>query len=314
MKRRALLTTHVGGAVSLLAGCAGERNRSGPTSGDEVGTAPIAELEMSSVTDAEVARRATYRIDLEHRTTEREFATAVVTDGPKTVTAPNPPVPENRPFVYDDSVFELSYEVTNAKPSKEFRFTLSEVTATNEESETIEYESLPEVDKAKLEQYGWEDGGPFESEGVAVTYSNESIADSALVPDPEYDIVVWDSEMRAQITVEESDDSERKTYQYTSRQVHESAWEFGRNIREDHEIVLADLTDEQEAIVSEAIESDGGYEITEGEPPEAFDRLADALSQGEQVPIDGRSQTGSTVSGSYVVDYRETVYWTELSV
>lgn len=314
MNRRALLISQIGGMLTLLAGCAGDRDRTTPKKGGDVGTPPVAELVMKSVTDTEIARRATYRIDMEHRATERELAVSVIDEGSKTVTATNSPVPENRPFVYNSSVFELSYNIVQSDSARKFRITLSNVSS-EKAGNTIKYSDLPEIDKTKLAQYGWEDGGPFESAGVPIMYSEDGLSNSVLVPDFEYEVIKWDSETRARITIEHSGDTKVKTYRYTARQLHESAQEFGKTIRENHVIPLSALSKKQKTIISKAIGSENGYEITEGEPPKAFEQLVDRFSQGDEIPsIYSETQTEATASGSYIVRYEDEVYWAKLLV
>lgn len=312
MERRALLAAFVGG-IFTFAGCTGNNEPESSSGNGDVGTPPTAKLTLNAVTDVEIARRATYRIDLEHRSTQRDIAVATITDGPETVTAVNPPVPENRPIVYDGAVFELSYEKTSMAAASEFRLTLSSVESSTEANRTVEFRELPAVDRTKLQEYGWEDGGPFESAGVPIVYTDEEIADSALVPDPEYDVIEWETGHRARITVERSDDTERNVYKYTARKIHKSAQEFGGNIRKQHRIVLDGLPSEQRTIISQAIENNHGYKVTADELPEAFSQLLERFPPSKKIPRTyGETPTESSVSGSYVVRYEGDVYWAEL--
>jgi hypothetical protein len=315
MKRRALLTTHLAGVVILLTGCTGGNDRSSPKNSGDVGKSPEAELEMAPVTDAEIAKRTTYRIDQEHRTAERELIASVTKNGSKDVTATSPPVPENRPLVYDGSVFEFSYEVVESYPATTFRITLSGVDEDNGSDERLEYSSLPTVDKRRLERYGWDDGGPFEGAGVAVTYPDDSIPTSALVPKPEHSVLEWGPDRYALITVERAGDKQMKTYRYTARKLHQSASEFGQGIREDYEITLDALSDEQQTIVSEAIRSADGYEINEDEPPKAFEQLANRFPPSDELfSTSAETSTASPTSGLYIVCYEGAVYWTRLVI
>lgn len=312
MGRRSLLAAFVGG-IFTFAGCIGNNEPESSSGNGDVGTSPTAKLTLNAVTDVEIARRATYRIDLEHRSTQRDIAVATITDGPETVTAVNPPVPENRPIVYDGAVFELSYKKTSMAAASAFRLTLSSVKSSTEANRTVEFRELPAVDRTKLQEYGWEDGGPFESAGVPIVYTDEEIADSALVPDPEYDVIEWETGHRARITVERSDDTERNVYKYTARRIHESAQEFGGNIRKQHRIVLDGLPSEQRTIISQAIEDNHGYKVTADELPEAFSQLLERFPPSKKTPRTyGETPTESSVSGSYVVRYEGDVYWAEL--
>ncbi|MFC7257283.1 hypothetical protein ACFR97_15710 [Haloplanus litoreus] len=315
MNRRALLASISSGVAFSLAGCTSAQSGENTGNGGDVGTSPVADLEMTAVSDTEIARQVTYRIDLEHRTSERELAADVISNGSQTVTATNVPAPENRPFIYNESVYELSYEVLDAESATTFRLTLSTAESTGEDEESIRYQNLPTVDKEVLERFGWDDGGPFEVEGVETVYSDDEIAGSVLVASPEYEIIEWSDGTIARVTVEDSSGTEQHTYEYTSKQVHESAAEFGRSVREDHAFVLAELSEEQASIVSTAIEQDQGYRVDEGDPSEAFSQLVDLLArESEATPVYEDDDSDSSVSGSYIVRYDGEVYWTELFV
>jgi uncharacterized protein YceK len=82
------------GISLLLAGCSGVNSRVNPTSDGDPGTSPVAELDMKTVSDVEIAKRVTYRIDLEHRSSERDLAVATIWNGSKRVSATNAPAPE----------------------------------------------------------------------------------------------------------------------------------------------------------------------------------------------------------------------------
>lgn len=315
MDRRAVLASISSGIAFTLAGCTSTKSGANPGNGGDPGTSPVADLEMTAVSDTEIARRVTYRIDLEHRTSERELATDVISNGPQTVTATNAPAPENRPFIYNGSVYELSYEVLDAESATTFRLTLSAVERADQGEESIRYRNLPTVDKAVLERFGWDDGGPFEVEGVETVYTDDEIADSVLVPSSDYEIIEWSSGTTARVTVEESSGTEQRTYEYTAQQVHESATKFGRSVRADHAFVLTDLPEEQASVVSTAIEHDHGYQVDEGDPPEAFSRLVDRFARESEVtPVYEDDESDSSVSGSYIVRYDGEIYWTELFV
>ena len=315
MDRRAVLASISSGIALSLAGCTDTRGGATPGNGGDPGTSPVADLAMTPVSDTEIARRVTYRIDLEHRTSERELATAVISNGSQTVTATNAPAPENRPFIYNGSVYELSYEVLDAESATTFRLTLSTVESASQDEDSIRYRNLPTVDKGVLGRFGWDDGGPFEAQSVETVYTDDEIVDSVLVPSPDYEIIEWSSGTTARVGVEESSGTEQRTYEYTAQQVHASAAEFGRSVRADHAFVLTDLSEEQTSVVSTAIEHDHGYQVDEGDPPEAFSQLVDRFArESEATPVYEDDESDSSVSGSYIVRYDGEIYWTELFV
>ena len=315
MNRRAALSMLSSGILILFAGCSGSNTRTDPANDGDPGTSPVAELDLKAISDIEIAKRVTYRIDLEHRSSERELAGATIRNGSKTVSAANPPVPKNRPFIYNGSVYELSYEVVDTEPATTFRLTLSVAETTDQDADSIRYRNLPTADKAVLERFGWDDGGPFEAGGVEVIYTNDEIADSVLVPSSNYSIIKWSNGTTARVSVEESSGTNQRTYEYTAQQVHASAAEFGQSVRAEHAFGLTDLSEEQASIVSTAIERDDGYQVDDGEPPEAFSRLVDRFPPEREItPVYEDDESDSSVSGSYIVRYDDEIYWTELFV
>lgn len=238
MKRRRLLAAFGSGVALSLAGCTGSRRTEPENSGD-VGIAPAASFAMSVVTDEEIARRATYRIDYDSRQAERQLAATVIETGSETVTALNRPAPEGKPFVYDGSVYELSYEILELTPAKSFRISFEEV---EEADGAIAYDALSDADKRELRQYGWHEPAPFAAASAPVTYSEDEVRASRLVSEPETPVVAWEDGTRGRLTVKSSSDVELKTYEYTADQVHDSAEQFGRTIREEHEFALTDLS------------------------------------------------------------------------
>lgn len=317
MKRRQLHTTFASGLALSLAGCLGNRSQTSPKSDGDVGSQPPATLRMSAVTDLEIAQRATYRVDLDHRESERQLAISVIDNGAATINATNRPFPENRAFVYDESVYELSYEVVDADQAVRFRVTLDAVEGDISDDETIRYDELPDIDKATLEQYGWGNPEAFEVAGVPIVYLEDEIPDSVVVPEPEYPVIVWDSKTRGRVTIGSPEDIEVEAYKYTAREVHGSAEQFGRDIREEHEFTLSDLSEGEETIVSESITAEHGYVAPKEEPlPDAFNRLVERFSQQDDVNrvYEETDEDDSSESGWYVVTYEGEVHWVELFV
>lgn len=312
MKRRRVLAAFGSGLSLSFAGCSGSGRTERENSGD-VGTVPSASLEMSTVTDEAIARRTTYRIGSGDHQSERQLAATVIETGSETVTATNRPVPEGKPFVYDGSVYELSHEVLESTPAKSFRVAFEEV---EEVDGTIAYDALSGADKRELRRYGWHEPASFALASAPVTYTEDEVRASRLVPEPETSVVAWADGTRGRFTVKSSNDADLKTYEYTAEQVQESAEQFGRTIREEHEFALTELSVDQGEIVSEAITVDHGYEVEESEPvPEAFDQLADQFSRQDTVKrVYEDLDEESSASGRYIVRYGDEVYWTEFFV
>lgn len=276
--------------------------------------------QMDAVTDSEIAERATYELDLPIREDEKRFARRTIRDGPVRWSGSNRPFPEDQLFVYDGAVWELSAEVVESTPARAFRLTLSPIEENGGHSETaaddtVSYSSLSEADVENLERYGWHNGGPFVVANVVVTYPDGEVEDSALVPHPEAPILTWESGESAHISVREVDSTEINTYEYTAHQAHESAAVYGRSVREEAAFTLDGLTAQQEDIVAEAIETEKGYRVREGDPPAAAKDLVRRFGRHEEVgntvSDDGDD---SSVAGEYLVRYDGAIYWTLIRV
>ncbi|PSQ19645.1 hypothetical protein BRD00_01045 [Halobacteriales archaeon QS_8_69_26] len=312
------------GIGSLLAGCVAggsgsdrtddrDGDRDGPRSSETTGVdtltqdPAVAKLEMSPATDLEVEERVTYPVER----SGREFPTSVIEDGPVTVeTVPDKPFPPDWPFVLDGAVYKLAAEVTETVPATEFRFTFGEEVNEDTDAESIEYDALPGVDRSVLRRIGFEEGPPAPG-GVSTLWREGEIADSVLVPEPEYPVIVYDDGTRVRILVDRGNEVDLKTYVYRAVQVHESAVAYGREFRRDHEVELGDLPGEEAAI-----DSEDGYRVEDGDPPAAFETLADRVPPERKVSrvysdLDWRT---SFTSGLYLVDYEDEVYWTSIRI
>lgn len=314
MNRRSIIASLGSASLPLISGCTSMRNNQQDT---DPGDFPRASFKMDRCSDIEIARRVTYDIESDHRKTERRFAVSVIEDGPITTTAMEEPFPENTSFVYDRTVFELSHIVLDTFDATEFRISLSE---TDEElDQVIEYRDLQEIDAQKLEKYGWEDGGPFEVESVPIVYRDSRLSDSVLVPNPEYDGISWNGDV-AKVVVEKIGERELNKYEYTADKIRESAANYGKSVRQEHEFTLEDLSEKQHQIVAEAIDRDLGYVVKEGSLPSSFKELVQKITDNRGFE-NGSDTNGSVpkgneiqISESYIIHYQENMFWTELFV
>ena len=125
-------------------------------------------------------------------------------------------------------------------------------------------------------------------------------------------VIVWDSGIQAQITIESRSEETVREFTYSARVVHESAEGYGEEIRQEHEFQLSDLSEAQERIVSKAISDEHGYRVSQDESiPDSFDELVEYFS-GEETVTPEDNTADSTVSGVYIVEYEETNYWIEV--
>ncbi|MFB6172128.1 MAG: hypothetical protein ABEJ23_06315 [Haloarculaceae archaeon] len=307
MDRRTLLASGAALAGTAFAGCLGDW--SGASAG--VAHAPAMSLRMAPATDETIADRVTYdaRLDDERR---RPLIDALP-DGTATVQATDPPVPADRPFVYDGAVYSFSHRVVDATPATTFEVVLDPVEGTPAADETVRYESLPAVDRATFAARGWDDVSTL-GFGTTVLYRDSEIPDSALVPRPDRSVIVWSDGARGRFEVRGSYDTTLSTYRYAATQVSDSAAALGADVRERHAFALTDLSPSEAGIVRTATE-EPGYAVPAGEqvPAPARSLLARFRGASEVDPV---WETGAddSLSGSYLVRREGDVYWTSLSV
>lgn len=302
MNRREFLAAGASAAIAIGGGCTG------------CAQSPSASLRMEPVADAGIAKEVTYRIEADEDNERYRIAAAAVENGSTTVEGTEPPLPEDRPFVHDGAVYELSLDVVSSVPATSFSFTLDPVEGSVPDGETVRYGDLPAVDREKFARNGWDDGG-FLGFGSSILYLDGEVPDSALVPEPERPVIVWDGDTKGRFEVEGSRETRLETYRYRSRVVDPSASAFGAEIRDRYAFALSGLTAAEREVVAEAIE--GGYSVAPDEtPPDAVWRLADRFVAHDEVrPVwesgDGRD---GDPSGEYIVRYDGEVYWTRFRV
>ncbi|WP_137285973.1 hypothetical protein [Halorussus salinisoli] len=300
MDRREFLATGATLAIATAGGCTG------------CAKAPAISLRMEPINDHEIAEEVTYRVEVGPSDRRRLVADAVGEES-VTVEDTDAPFPADEPFVYDGSVYRLSYEIVESKPATTFQFTLDPAEGSVSESETIRYDELPAVDREKLDY-----DGSFLGFGSSLLYLDSEIPDSALVPDPERSVIVWDSETKGRFEVDGSIETDLKTYRYESEQVHPSAEEYGAQIRERYEFELSGLTDAERDIVSEAIE-ESDYSVPHDEsPPDAALKLATRFRPHEEVRYAWEDEADAAeagrVDGTYLVRHDGELYWTSIHV
>lgn len=304
VNRRTFLATGASLAAATVGGCTG------------CVQGPAASFSMAPVTDAGIAREVTMHLERDEDADRFRLVTEAVENESTTREGTEPPFPRDRPFVYDGTVYELTYEVTESTPATVFSFTLNPV-ENPPRDQTVRFETLPAVDREKFRRRGWADGD-FLGFGSSLLYLQDEIPDSALVPDPDHPVVVWDADTKGRFTVDGSRDTDLETYRYESRVVNASAAAFGAQVRRRYAFTLSRLTAAERDIVRTAIDEEHGFQVPHDEtPPDALRRLADRFRPHEDVEAvweDEDEQRESRVSGNYIVRYDREVYWTRLSV
>lgn len=302
MNRREFLATGASLAITVTGGCTG------------CARSPSASLEMDAVTDIEIAKRVTHRLERDEDSPEYQIVSEAVENGSTTVKRTEPRTSKNQTYVYDDAVYELTYEVVKSTPATSFQITLNPVEGEVPQSETVRFKDLPSVDRRKFRERGWVGDDVFLGFGTSLRYLDSEVSESALVPEPKHSVIVWDHDTRGRFTVDGSRETTLKTYRYEAEQVNPSAAEYGARIRREHVFPLTGLSAAERDIVHKAIGQKHGYSVPAGEsPPKAFQRLADRFRGREEVErVWEKDDPNSLASGRYIVRYDDDVYWTDI--
>ncbi|WP_224268082.1 hypothetical protein [Haloprofundus salinisoli] len=272
-----------------------------------VAYAPTASVDMTAVGDIDVAERTTYELGPLDAPQHR-FVADVVENGPTTTEGTEPEIPADVLAVYDGSVYRLAQTVENRRHATAYSVLIDIVQGAVEEDDIVQFGDLPAADREVFAARGF-DEGEIIGIGTGLVYTDEQRDASALVPEPERTVIVWENGERARFSVNGSHEVELKTYRYTAETVMEDAAAYGREVRESHEFSLSGLSSAERSVVDEAVESEHGYTVPHDEsPPDALVSLVDRFRP--QDPVEG-GQNGR-VSGSYLVRYDDTVHWTSL--
>lgn len=300
--RRSALGTAVAALLpTALAGCSGSTN---------VASGPTASLSMAPVTVEALPSKVLYSVEDSADSIDGESIAHLferILNGGATIKSIDPPIPVGRHLLYDGTVYQLSREVLQREPAHTYVVEINTVQSNGDGLETIRIADLPGVDREKLAAKGLADDPPVGME-TSFVYTDAEAGRSALVPEPEYSLLVWDDGERAEWTISKAAERTMVTARYTAERVTTAA-EYGRRMREQFAVELTGLPSGQRDIVETAIAEDR-YAVESGQSPSAaFVALADRFDAGEQVRAldeDGEGDLG----GTYVVEYGGDVYWT----
>ncbi|MGB9985529.1 hypothetical protein [Salarchaeum japonicum] len=196
----------------------------------------------------------------------------------------------------NNTVYEVSETPIETTEVTEYElhidFNPDDATATRGE---IAYTDLPQADKELLDIVVTDESKrTVDGVDITVNYGTAAEAgDSVFVPDPQYDILVYNGD-RYRVTVT-SQQSTRTTYRYDVTTVADSVGAFVDRIREQYRFTLSGLSAAERDVVDDAIE--GGY----FEESEAFQSVAERFRA-----YDALSRSDSY--GTWLVRYESTEY------
>lgn len=285
MKRRQFLGVAAAAAIPLLSGCAD----------------PEAVLTMDAVSDEDIAEHAS-RDPSGHPEGDR-IVSAAVEEGSATATGRRPPIDTDDPVVHEGRYYELTVTETGQQETTEYDISI-DYDGDESPEPAIDHGDLPAVDREAVrgllpppEDPPGGDGYDF---GVGRTYSDSEAEQSVLVPEQEYDAVVYEGTTYP-IRVGDGRTVTVYDYRYEAAEVAASAAEFAERMRAEYLFTLSGLSGAERDVVTEAID-DGYYE---GETSDAFESLVDRFRSHPAVESD-------EWGGQWLTRYEGTVYWADL--
>lgn len=308
MRRRAVLGSAVG-VFGGFTGCIGfNQEPSSRANGAQADGAPIpaAELELDEVDDRAIGREFSRPLEL-YGTTAQAVLTHAIEDGSVFVETETPPFQGTLPIWYDDRIFEIINEVGQTRPATRYFWDLDPIEEVPD-SDTVQFDALPEVDKSKFRLHGLEDGSMGERDsrriGGTFKYANDDRDQSALVPTPTRSVISWGPDRHSRFTISSSnsDGATVTEYRYTATLLAESFSSYGQHVRERYTFELTGLPESEREIVDQAIAS--RYEIEHGGTvPDSFRSLAERFRSS-----DAAINKEGGITTEYLVTYGGTLY------
>jgi hypothetical protein len=283
LTRRGFLRSAVGASAVAVAGCADPRAVLILNEVNDTQLADRVAEEVEGTDDEEVVRRA-----VENR--------SYTTEGDES--GLEPPV-EAGSVLYEGAYYDLSVEARTVSEDRLYVLRVENVGSSSVDGE-MAYDELPEADRrALMEVFGDENATDegFEG-GTEFPYGEGEYGASVLIDGA----TVVHEGLRYEVDAERRRGIERQEFTYTADEVAEDAEGFGAWARDEYSFTLDGLSDEERAIVDDAL--DGGY--YEGSATEGFESLVRRFREHEAV-------TKDEWGGEWVVEYEGTTYRAEMS-
>lgn len=283
--RRGFIKSAAVAPVALVAGCAD----------------PQAVLVLDEATDDDFAGIAR---EVRDGTDEAETVAEGVEDGSYVTEGRVEPLDGTAPVLYDGVYYDVTVDVETVGEDVEYAFAVEYVGDEAVDGE-VGYDELPDVDREALDGVlPPEDAEPEGFEGeTGGLYTENEVEESVLVTDA--DAETWTVVVNgARFSVEVrrgGEPVERHEYRYRFEEVADTRAGFVDWALAEYVFELEDLSDEEEAIVEEAIED--GYH--EGTVEDAFVSLVERF-RGY------RAVESEEWGGEWLVDYDGTEYVADL--
>jgi len=284
MKRRKFFLGVAGASAGALAGCVAH---------------PDVILTLDEVSDSELADQASNDAEIIERDIEEPNVTSeLFGNGTYTRTGRWEEVNTDLRYVYDGEYYRLDAETSPAPPDA-VHIVEAEYVGDEEMEDETEYEELPDVDREALSFLTSAEltDGEYQN-SVEHLYEAGADEESAIVSG--MTVVVVDGR-RFSVETEESQVIDRQEFDYAAEKIASSQDEFVSWLKEEYMFELSGLSDEERAVVEQAIE-EGYYENSS---EEAFESLANRFQEHDAVEPEEEG-------GYWIVEYEGTTYWTDL--
>jgi len=260
---------------------------------------------MQAVSNTDITQHVTMTVT--QATNHADLLSRLSQNESVSITAASPPLQTDRPISYDGTVYNVSREITDHSPATRYTIALTESTVTAK-GESVQFSSLPAVDRQKLVQAGLSDGNAV---GVATTieYTDEERSESDLVPSPTHPVIEWSSGNQARIEIRDHISITVYTYKYSASEVG-SVSAYGKTVLDQYGFSLTGLSSDEEQIVAQARKGAGYVVENDQSLPSAFRSLVQRFESENAVQQIGASD----VSGDYLVMHQNETYWTKLVV
>lgn len=269
------------------------------------GCSAAGSLDMSSVTDDRVTEEASRPLpEIDDDSDDNgQLVRAAIENGSATARSQESLVETGLPFRAEGRYYNVSSSVVDRQPGTFHRLGI-DYNGTAQDSATVAYENLTARDRAIVDQVlppvpVTKDPGPdyyFDA-----TYTDTERDRSVLLADGT-DAVRYEGETYP-VTVTETESTTVLTYQYTATIIANSTDAYARQLRDEYVFTLSGLSDDEQSVVTEAI-NDTYY--AESEDDEPFQTVLERFHQQAAVQK-------NEYRGMWLVRYDGEVYVAELS-
>lgn len=269
------------------------------------GCSAAGSLSMEQVTDEELAEQASRSVNTVGTELDdsRLLVRRAIENGSATAQRRSPPVETGLPFAYESRYYELSWTVTDRESGTSVQIAV-DYNGTAPDVETVTYENLSTRDRAVLDEIlpsridRRTEGYDF---GVGATYNATEENRSVLLSDEPH-AISYEGETYP-IDIRDPEPITVRTYRYTANVVANDTSTYARQLRETHLFTLSDLSQDERAIVEEAV--NGSY-YAENDDDEAFQSVLDRFRGHAALKA-------NEYRGTWLVRYDGEVYIADLS-